>query len=290
MDSADQRGAVVVTGVSSGIGFAIAKRLAEHGFTVFGSVRRQEDADRVHKEIGSGFMPLVFDVRDDYGVRRAANDVRAHIGKTRLLGLVNNAGIGSNAPLLHQPIDEIDTAVNVNLLGPLRVTQAFAPLLGTDCSLEGRPGRIINISSVGGTLALPFMGTYGASKRGLEAASDSLRVELLPYGVDVVVIAPGFFQSSIRDNNPSDFARYDATVFGPAYRRFTKIFDAGIAQAWPATMLAELVETVLTTAKPKAHYFAGPPGKLAVWMMTRLPKRVRAVATAKQFGVFANGA
>jgi NAD(P)-dependent dehydrogenase (short-subunit alcohol dehydrogenase family) len=275
--------------VSRGIGFAIAKRLTGHGFTVFGSVRRQDDADRVHNELGGTFAPLVFDVRDDVAIQRAARVVRERIGKTRLLGLVNNAGVGSNAPLLHQPIDEISTAVDVNLLGPLRVTQAFAPLLGTDGSLEGRPGRIVNISSVGGTLALPFMGTYGASKRGLEAASDSLRVELLPYGVDVIVIAPGFFESSIRDNNPSDYARYDDTVFGPAYRRFTKIFDAGIAQAWPAARLAELVETVLTADKPKAHYFAGPPGKFAVWMMSRLPKRMRAAATAKQFGVLANG-
>jgi NAD(P)-dependent dehydrogenase (short-subunit alcohol dehydrogenase family) len=243
----------------------------------------------VHNELGGTFVPLVFDVRDDGAIARAASAVRQRIGKTRLRGLVNNAGVGANAPLLHQPIDEIRSALDVNLLGPLRVTQAFAPMLGVDASFEGPPGRIVNISSVGGTLTAPFMGTYAASKRGLEAASDSLRSELLPYGVDVIVIAPGFFESSIRDSNPSDFARYDATPFGAAYRRYAKIFDAGIAGAWPAAKLAELVETVLTTPKPKAHYFAGPPGRFAVWMMSHLPKRMSAVAAAKRFGVFANG-
>jgi NAD(P)-dependent dehydrogenase (short-subunit alcohol dehydrogenase family) len=278
-------GAVVVTGVSTGIGHAIAQLLTTRGFSVFGSVRKRADAERLHHELGATFVPLVFDVRDADAIERAARDVRARIGKTRLLGLVNNAGVGSNAPLLHQPIDDISAAIDVNLIGQLRVTQAFAPLLGTDDSLEGPPGRIVNISSIGGTVAAPFMGAYAASKRGLEAASDSLRTELLPFGVDVIVIAPGFFESSIRDSNPSDFARYDSTPFGAAYRRYAKIFDAGVAQAWPAEKLAELVATVLTTAKPKAHYFAGPPGKVAIWMMSRLPRRVRTVAAAKRFGV-----
>ena len=278
-------GAVVVTGVSSGIGYAIAKLLAARGFTVFGSVRKEADAARVHNELGSPFVPLVFDVRDGAAIERAARDVRERIGKKSLLGLVNNAGIGSNAPLLHQPIDDIQKAIDVNLIGQLRVTQAFAPLLGTDDSFEGPPGRIVNISSVGGTVTAPFMGAYAASKRGLEAASDSLRTELLPFGVDVIVIAPGFFESSIRDSDPSDFARYDATPFGAAYRRYAKIFDAGVAQAWPAAQLAELVATVLTIEKPKPHYFAGPPGKFALWMMSRMPTRMRTVAAAKRFGV-----
>jgi len=290
MTPSDNRdgGAVVVTGVSSGIGYAIARLLTTRGFTVFGSVRKGADADRVRDVLGPSFVPLIFDVRDDAAIERAARDVRERIGKTRLRGLVNNAGIGSNAPLLHQPIDDIRAALDVNLVGPLRVTQAFGPMLGTDESLEGPPGRIVNISSVGGTVAAPFMGAYAASKRGLEAASDSLRVELLPFGVDVIVIAPGFFESSIRDSDPSDFARYDATPFGAAYRRYAKIFDAGVAQAWPAARLAELVATVLTTAKPNAHYFAGPPGKFAIWMMSRMPRRMRTAAAAKRFGVLAD--
>jgi NAD(P)-dependent dehydrogenase (short-subunit alcohol dehydrogenase family) len=292
MTTSDERdrGAVVVTGVSSGIGYAIAKLLVARGFTVFGSVRKPADADRVHNEFGGSFVPLVFDVRDDAAIERAAADVRQRIGTTRLLGLVNNAGVGSNAPLLHQPLDDIRSTIDVNLIGPLRVTQAFAPMLGTDDSFKGPPGRIVNISSVGGTVAAPFMGAYAASKRGLEAASDSLRTELLPFGVDVIVIAPGFFESSIRDSDPSDFARYDGTPFGAAYRRYAKIFDAGVAQAWPAAKLAELVATVLTSAKPKAHYFAGPPGRFAIWMMSRMPLRVRTAAAAKRFGVLVDGA
>jgi NAD(P)-dependent dehydrogenase (short-subunit alcohol dehydrogenase family) len=290
MATADQRGAVVVTGVSTGIGYAIAKLLTARGFAVFGSVRKQADADRVHNELGGSFVPLVFDVRDDVAIERAARDVRDRISKRRLLGLVNNAGIGSNAPLLHQPLDGIRTTIDVNLIGPLRVMQAFAPMLGTDDTFEGPPGRIVNVSSVGAAIGGPFMGAYAASKRGLEAASDSLRTELLPFGVDVIVIAPGFIESSIRDSDPSDFARYDATPFGAAYRRFATIFDAGVAQSWPATTIAELVETVLTADKPKPHYFAGPPGKLAVWMMSNLPRRMRTAAAAKRFGVLDGGA
>ncbi|HET6470658.1 MAG TPA: SDR family NAD(P)-dependent oxidoreductase [Pseudomonadales bacterium] len=286
MSLAETRGVIVVTGVSTGIGLAITKRFLASGYEVFGSTRKPADADRLYYELGDHFHRLVFDVRDEAAIRQAAREVRNRLGGRRLMALINNAGIGSNAPLMFQPMDDIATVVDVNLLGPLRVMQAFMPLLGVDPALVGTPGRIVNISSVGALMGAPFMGAYGAAKRGLEAASDSARAELLPYGVDVIVIAPGFFQSAIRDSDPSDFARYDNTAFGPAYRRFAQIFDAGVAQAWPAETLAELVEEVVTVRKPKAHYYVGPPGKFMVWMMSKMSRRMRARATAKQFGMF----
>jgi len=276
-------GAVVVTGVSSGIGYAIAKLLTERGYTVFGSVRKANDADRVRAALGAKLVPLLFDVCDGAAIGSAARDVRERMAGRTLLGLVNNAGIGTSGPLLHEPIEEIRSVLDINLIGQLRVMQAFAPLLGTDSALAGPPGRIVNVSSVGGTLVGPFMGAYAASKIGLEAVSDALRTELLPYGIDVIVIAPGFFESSIGANAPRDYARYDATDFGRTFRRFAERFDGEVAKSWPAVRLADLVLTALTSSKPKAHYFVGPPGRLAIWLMSHLPRRMRGVVGARMF-------
>ncbi len=166
---------VVVTGVSSGIGHAITVDLTEQGYHVFGSVRTQEDADRVQAEFGERFMPLIFDVTDGDAVRRAADQVTAVAGEIGLAGLVNNAGIAVGGPLMHLPIDEMRRQLEVNVVGVLQVTQAFLPLLGAQPDPPFESGRIVNISSVSGHIAYPFMGPYAASKHALEAMTDSLR-------------------------------------------------------------------------------------------------------------------
>ncbi|MCB1543293.1 MAG: SDR family NAD(P)-dependent oxidoreductase, partial [Rhodoblastus sp.] len=173
---------VVVTGASTGIGYAIAQLLAREGFHVFAGVRRMDDADRLVEEIGDEVTPLVFDVTDPQGVADAARDVGERLGDTTLAGLVNNAGIATAGPLLHQPIEEFRRQIEVNLIAQVAVIQAFAPLLGADRARKGEPGRIVNMSSVAGRIAAPFLGAYAASKHALEAVSDSLRRELLLYG------------------------------------------------------------------------------------------------------------
>ena len=150
---------VVVTGVSTGIGWGIAKVMTAKGFRVFGSVRKQADADRLKAELGERFSSLLFDVTDEAAVGRGAAEVRAALNGERLWGLVNNAGIAVAGPLLESTAEEFRHQLEVNLVAPMMVIKAFAPLLGTDRALTGPPGRIVNISSVGGHFAAPFVGT-----------------------------------------------------------------------------------------------------------------------------------
>jgi len=158
---------IVVTGVSTGIGWSITKVLIEAGFRVFGSVRKVQDAERLRKEFGEAFVPLIFDITDEAGVQSAAEQVRKQLNGEMLFGLVNNAGIAVPAPLMHQPTEDFRHQIEVNLIGALIVTKAFLPLLGSDRSLRGTPGRIINISSTAGKNANPFVGAYATSKHAL---------------------------------------------------------------------------------------------------------------------------
>ena len=137
---------VVVTGVSTGIGWGTTKVLTKAGFHVFGSVRKEADAQRLKQEFGDKFTPLLFDVTDVAAVKRGADQVRAALKGEKLFGLVNNAGIAVSGPLLELPVDDFRNQLEVNVTGPLIVTQAFAPLLGADATLKGQPGRIVNIS------------------------------------------------------------------------------------------------------------------------------------------------
>ena len=182
---------VVITGTSTGIGWGAAKVLIANGFRVFGSVRKRADADRLKAEFGQSYVPLLFDVTDAGAVKEAAAEVRAALAGETLAGLVNNAGVAVAGPLLELPVEEFRRQIEINLVGVVIVTQAFAPLLGTDRGLKGNPGRIVNISSVGGRIGNPFLAPYVASKFALEGLSESLRRELLPFGIDVIVIAPG---------------------------------------------------------------------------------------------------
>ena len=140
---------VVVTGVSSGIGWGTTKVLVSKGFRVFGSVRTQADADRLQIEFGNGFVPLIMDITDADAVNQAAQKVGSMIGDRNLVGLVNNAGIVVSGPLLYLRLSEYRRQLEVNMISPLVVIQAFAPLLGTDKKRQGPAGRIVNISSSG---------------------------------------------------------------------------------------------------------------------------------------------
>src|SRR5215467_1956178 len=190
---------VVVTGASTGIGHACVKVLVAGGFHVFGGLRKPADADRLSQEFGTSFSPLLFDVTDEAAVAAAARKVEAALSGTTLFGLVNNAGVAVPGPLLYLKVEDFRHQLSVNLTGQLIVTQAFAPLLGADRARKGAPGRIVMISSVGGKNALPFSGPYAASKFGLEGLSESFRRELILFGIDVIVVAPGAVATPIWD-------------------------------------------------------------------------------------------
>lgn len=209
---------VVVTGISSGIGYGITKVLAAKGLHVFGSVRTESDQERLRSEFGDAVTPLLFDVTDEAGVQAAAQAVRERLAESTLRGLVNNAGISVVGPLEYLPVKDFRRQLEINLASSLIVTQAFLPLLGADHALTGKPGRIVNISSVGGKLAFPFLGAYNASKFGLEGFSEALRRELMIHGIDVIVVRPGSVATAIWDKAEAadDVSDYASTEYAGA--------------------------------------------------------------------------
>ena len=279
------RKSVVVTGVSTGIGWAVAKVLTERGLHVFGSVRKQADAERLVAAFGDGVTPLVFDVTDQAAVREAALQVEAVLGGGTLAGLVNNAGVAVAGPLLHLPIEEWRKQLEVNLTGVVITTQAFAPLVGARGTAPKGPGRIVNIGSVGGRNANPFMAPYCTSKFGLEGLSESLRRELLPFGVDVIVVAPGAVATPIWDKaDEIDVAPYAGTVYGPALDRLRAYMLSLGKSGLPPERIGEVVHTALTTARPKVRYTVTPqPMQFAIGQI--LPKRTVDRIIGKRLGL-----
>ncbi|WP_421862015.1 SDR family oxidoreductase [Parvibaculum sp.] len=277
---------VVVTGVSTGIGHAAARVLAGKGFHVFGSVRKEADAERLKKELGGKFTPLIFDVTDEAAVRRGAETVRAALKGETLAGLVNNAGIAVSGPLIEVDPDDFRKQMDVNVTGPFLVTQAFAPLLGADSTLKGTPGRIVNISSVGGIRAMPFIGPYAASKFAIEGFSEALRRELMLFEIPVIVIGPGPVKTAIWDKAEEiDIARYSNSPYLPILEKFQKVFIQQGREGYPAERLGRLIHKALTVPNPKIRYSA-VKGRLAEKLMMALaPKTMLDKMIANMLGL-----
>jgi NAD(P)-dependent dehydrogenase (short-subunit alcohol dehydrogenase family) len=250
---------VVVTGVSTGIGWGATKVLVEKGFHVFGSVRKAADGERLKAEFGDAFTPLLFDVTDEAAVRAAARQVEAALGGQTLAGLVNNAGIAVAGPLLHLPVEDFRQQMEVNVTGIVTVTQAFAPLLGAESPARKDPGRIVNISSVAGRTGNPFMAPYSASKFAVEGLSESLRRELLPFGVDVIVVAPGAVATPIWSKAEDlDIKAYANTVYAAPLARLQAYMLGLGAKGLAPEKLGEAIHKALTTATPKVRYTVSP--------------------------------
>ncbi len=277
---------VVVTGASTGIGYATAAVLASRGFEVFGTVRQQSDAERLQGKFGASFRPLLMDVTDHAAILQAAESVRSALGNVKLAGLVNNAGISTVGPLLHQPVADFREQIEVNLVAPMMVTQAFAPLLGSDRAREGGAGRIVNISSVGGRMGAPFLGAYAASKHGLEGMSESLRRELMLYGIDVILIEPGYVNTPILDKAEADkFELYRSTEYAPILNRFAEFFIGEGRKGLAPEVIGEAVYTALTIRNPKAVYTVVRQ-KLKNWTLPMLlPRRTLDRLIGKQLGL-----
>jgi len=277
---------VVVTGASTGIGWGCVKVLTQRGFQVYGSVRKQADADRLAREFGDAFRPLIFDVTDEAAVKAGARLLADQLGGETLAGLVNNAGIAVPGPLLHLDIDAFRQQMEVNVTGQLIVTQAFAPLLGAAPGAKTKtPGRICMMSSVGGKVASPFVGPYSASKFALEGLSESLRRELMIYGVDVILIAPGAIATPIWDKADAiDVSRYANTPY-KASLDMVKKYMVGLGhKGLPPERIGETVHTALTSPNPKTRYIVTPE-PLTNWMGNHLPKRLLDKTIAKRLGL-----
>ncbi len=272
MAVAPTRGAVVITGASTGIGHASALHLASLGFKVFAGVRREEDAERLRAAANGRIEPVQIDVTDQASIESAAGRVREATGG-RIAGLVNNAGIAVPGPLEHLPIDEFRRQIEVNLTGQVAVTQSFLPMLR-----PGR-GRIVNIGSIGGRVGMPLLGPYAASKHAMEGLTDSLRRELRPSGIEVSIIRPGPIATEIwqRGNTKADELLERMPAAQEHYGTVIAGARAGAAQrmkeAIPPQEVAEVVAHALTSDKPRTRYLVGPRTRLLALMATFLPDR-----------------
>jgi len=276
---------VVVTGVSTGIGWGTVKILIQKGFRVFGSVRKAQDAARLRREFAENFSPLMFDVTDEPAVQAAAQQVREQLHGETLFGLVNNAGIAAPAPLIHQSTNDFRHQLEVNLVSVLIVTKAFVPLLGGDRSLRGKPGRIVNISSVGGKFGGPFLGAYAASKHGLEGFSESLRRELMLYGIDVIIVGPGSIATPIWDKaEEADISLYANTDYAESAQRLQKYMIEDGRKGYPPEKVGEVVWQALTTPKPRVRYSVVPGSAIGRVIQMLLPKRVVDNIIARNLG------
>jgi len=276
---------VVITGASTGIGWASAKLLLDRGFRVFGSVRKQADADRLKSEFGADFTPLLFDVTDEAAVLAAARDVRAALNGETLAGLVNNAGIAVTGPVLELSADDFRRQMDVNVIGPIIATQAFGPLLGSDPSLKGPKGRIVMISSVAGRNGNPLTPAYAASKHAIEGLSESLRRELMLFGIDVIIVAPGPVKTPIWSKAEDvDISRYENSPYLPALQKVRAYVGHLNAIGLPAEKIAECVFDALTLPHPKVRYQIAPD-PLRHLMTAWLPKRMVDKIIAKRLGL-----
>jgi NAD(P)-dependent dehydrogenase (short-subunit alcohol dehydrogenase family) len=262
-------GTVLVTGASSGIGEAAALHLKELGYDAVAAVRKDEDAER----LGAGGLRTVkLDVTDTGSIAAA----RDEFGGGPLAGLVNNAGIAVAAPLEFLPLDQLRQQLEINLVGQLAVTQAFLP------ALRAGRGRIVNVSSIGGRVALPLVGAYNMSKFGLEAMSDSLRRELNGQGVDVVVIEPGGVKTPIWRKGEERASELTADMPPEAERLYGDMVQALRKQTRKiatetgidAREVAEVIGRALTAKRPRARYLVGRDAKLRAPADKVLPARV----------------
>ena len=261
--------AILITGVSTGIGNAAARALVERGYQVFGSVRRQEDAERLQEELGDHFTPLLFDVTDSAAITAAVKQVAEATGSEGLYALVNNAGIVIPGPLKYMPLEDFRAHFDVNLFGLMDVTQQFLPLLGAAENSPYPPGRIINISSTSGRVAYPFMGAYAATKHALEGFSDSLRRELMLYGVDVIVIQPGTINTPIVHKFADQIRRYEETDYGHMFTMLEEQMADREKSGLPVSKVVEAIVTAVESPRPKARY-AVPRKWLGSWILPRL--------------------
>ncbi|MFN2142103.1 MAG: SDR family oxidoreductase, partial [Candidatus Promineifilaceae bacterium] len=258
--------AILITGVSTGIGNAAARALVERGYQVFGSVRRQEDAERLQEELGDHFTPLLFDVTDSAAITAAVKQVAEATGSEGLYALVNNAGIVIPGPLKYMPLEDFRAHFDVNLFGLMDVTQQFLPLLGAAENSPYPPGRIINISSTSGRVAYPFMGAYAATKHALEGFSDSLRRELMLYGVDVIVIQPGTTNTPIVHKFADQIRRYEETDYGHMFTMLEEQMADREKSGLPVSKVVEAIVTAVESPRPKARY-AVPRKWLGSWIL-----------------------
>lgn len=266
---------VVITGASTGIGEATALYLDERGYQVFAGVRQQEDAVRLQGKASTRLIPLFLDVTDAEMIRAALQSVSDAVGDAGLRGLINNAGISLGGPVEFLPLENLRQVLEVNAVGPVAVTQAFIPLL------RRAGGRVINIGSAMGQVALPLASPYAMSKFALEAFTDSLRREVRQWGIEVSIIDPGHIKTPIWQKADKRIGSH-RHEWPPELEAFygknideMAIYVAESAQrGLPPQAVATVVHKALTANRPRTRYLVGNDAHLVVFLNRLLSDRI----------------
>jgi NAD(P)-dependent dehydrogenase (short-subunit alcohol dehydrogenase family) len=279
------RGAVLISGASTGIGRACTEHLDNLGFTILAGVRKQSDADSL-RGAGSGrTQPLMLDVTESESIASAMRTVD-EASPAGLAGLVNNAGISVGGPLEFVAIDEWRRQLEVNFIGQVAVTQAALP------ALRKARGRIVNMTSIGGRLASPFLGPYNASKYALEAVTDALRLELRQFGVEVAAVEPGAVATPIWEKGRASAEQATASMPAEAHQLYSagiaaisKFISLGERTGVPPLEVARAVEHALTASRPKTRYVVGRDAKMRLILTRLLPTRVMDRVVVRAMGL-----
>ena len=263
----------MVTGASTGIGKSACLALANQGYEVLAGVRTTRDADMLKSSVSKGIHPLLMDVTDEQSLVSARAKAEEIIGQNPFVAIFNNAGVVINGTVLHVPIEQWNYQFQVNVFGAVRVLQLFFPMLIKNRSQgDEHPRRIINMSSVSGHFAAPFIGPYAASKYALEALSDSLRRELYMYDVQVVLIVAGKIATPIWEK-----AKREPSYFGSEYDGILQfkdqMIDNMITQGLPVERVDGLILKAVAAKRVKLRYYI-VPNKWNFFLMRFMPARL----------------
>jgi NAD(P)-dependent dehydrogenase (short-subunit alcohol dehydrogenase family) len=289
------RGAIVITGASSGIGQACALKMDAEGYRVFATVRNNKDAEALTKLGSPSLKPIFLDVTNEHSIADAANFIDQIVGDAGLAGIINNAGIYVPGPMELIADSDLRKQFEVNVYGVVKVTQAFLPFI------RKAHGRIINIGSVGGKITMPFGGALCASKYAIEAINDALRLELHPWGIHVILIAPASIASPAVDRLLTDsesviqkFSEEGSRHYAQTFRNFVKIVFAREKNGSSPEVVAETVFKAMVASKPRTRYPVGDHAIPLTLMPRILPARLLDQVRFKifhlpgKFGVWSN--
>jgi len=269
------KGTVVISGASTGIGAACAEHLSQRGFTVLAGVRSEADHRRISALNNPHLRPLFLDVTSEESIAEAVEIVSETTGEAGLSALVNNAGIVAAGPIEYVSIDEVRGLFEVNVLGLMATVKAFIPLL------RQAQGRVVNIGSISGRSAMPFMSPYASSKFAVEAISDSLRVELRPWNIEVCLLEPGSVSTPLFDKYLASLDAYieglppkAKELYGRCLAGVRTVAVENATKGHTPESIARTVERALTATSPKARYLCGE-GPRQMLVLESLPSSMR---------------
>lgn len=268
--------AVLITGASTGIGEVCALDLARRDFQVFAGVRRNEDGEALKEKAEGALEPVILDVTDPETIAAARQLIEEKTGERGMVGIVNNAGIVVAGPMEFVPLEELRKQLEVNVIGQVAVTQAFLPLL------RRSHGRVVNMGSIGGRMAVPFTGCYALSKFAMEGFSDALRMELKPWGIHVSLIEPGAVKTPIWNKSKesgtslrTQMPEEAEGLYGKQLDQLMKVASTMEKQGTEPAAVAEAVMHALTSPNPRTRYVVGREAKAQALISRLLPDRMK---------------